>query len=146
MNRQVHTTFCDDIRHEVSGKLSYIGVYSGTMLIPTFPVTLPKLCLALNVVTAASNPFRKLILRIYKNDEILAEANVSEAELEKYVEPSHDDAENERKDRAHVFHSALVFSPLKIDAPCKLRVRVETEEGEIRGVGLTIEKSPPEAV
>jgi hypothetical protein len=29
MNRQVQTVFCDDIRHELGGKLSYIGVYSG---------------------------------------------------------------------------------------------------------------------
>src|SRR4030095_11746465 len=43
-----HTIFCDDIRQEVGGKFSYIGVYSGQMIIHgTCPVTLPKLCLAI---------------------------------------------------------------------------------------------------
>lgn len=144
MNRQVHTIFCDDIRHEVSGKLTYVGVYSGKMFVPAFPTTLPKLCLALNVVTASSNPFRKLILRVFKNEEVLAEANVSESELEKYIEPANDELESERRDEVHIFHSALVFSPFNIDTPCKLRVRVETEDGEFRGVGLTIETSPQE--
>jgi hypothetical protein len=44
--RHVETLFCDDIRHEVGGKLSYIGVYSGGLFVRAFPVTLPKLCLA----------------------------------------------------------------------------------------------------
>jgi hypothetical protein len=78
MNRHVQTIFCDDIRHELGGKLSYIGVYSGHLFVPAFPVILPKLCLALSVITPASQPFRKLELRIFKDDEQLAEGVLDE--------------------------------------------------------------------
>src|ERR1700675_16626 len=43
-----YTIFCDDIRQEIGGKFTYVGVYSGFMFIqPSFPVVLPKLCLAI---------------------------------------------------------------------------------------------------
>jgi hypothetical protein len=38
-----YTIFCDDIRQEMGGKISFMGVYSGTMFIHgEFPFTLPK--------------------------------------------------------------------------------------------------------
>jgi hypothetical protein len=38
------TTFCDDIRNEVDGKVTYVGVYDGTMIFAVpFPVQIPKL-------------------------------------------------------------------------------------------------------
>ena len=46
MNRQVFTTFCDDIRQEIGGKLSYMGVYSSDLYVGGFPITLPKFCVA----------------------------------------------------------------------------------------------------
>jgi hypothetical protein len=44
-----YTIFCDDIRMEIGGKLTYVGVYqSGTMLVPgSFPATVPKLALGI---------------------------------------------------------------------------------------------------
>jgi hypothetical protein len=38
-----YTIFCDDIRVEVGGKLTYVGAYQDTMVVHgTFPVVLPK--------------------------------------------------------------------------------------------------------
>jgi len=142
MNRHALTVFCDDIRQEIGGKLSYIGVYSGNMLVPAFPAVLPKLCLALSVVTPATSPFRKLTLRILKDQELLAEGSLSESELANFVEATNDVADDERKDRVQIFRSTFIFSPFKLDGPCVLRVRVETEEGKIRGVGLRIGLAP----
>lgn len=36
--------FCDDIRQEAGGKLSFMGVYAQKMLLPKFPARLMKLC------------------------------------------------------------------------------------------------------
>jgi len=146
MNRHVLTVFCDDIRQEIGGKLSYIGVYSGNMLVSEFPAVLPKLCLALSVVTPTLNPFRKLTLRILKDKEILAEGSLGEAELANFVEATNEVAEDDRKDRVQIFRSTFVFSPFKLDGPCILRVRVDTEEGELRGVGLQIGLASRDAV
>jgi hypothetical protein len=42
------TIFCDDIRHEASGKETYLGIYKGVMFLRgDMPVTLPKICFAI---------------------------------------------------------------------------------------------------
>jgi hypothetical protein len=48
-----HTIFCDDIRNEVDGKVTFVGVYSGTMIFGTpFPVQLPKFGIAVTLILA----------------------------------------------------------------------------------------------
>ena len=40
-----HCVFSDDIRHEVGGKISLIGIYRGDIIFPTSPpIIYPKLC------------------------------------------------------------------------------------------------------
>jgi|ERR1700733_8742431 len=34
--------FCDDVRHEVGGKSSFIGVYQGALYANSFPITIAK--------------------------------------------------------------------------------------------------------
>lgn len=42
------TIFCDDIRHETSGKVTYVGIYKGVMYLRgDLPLTLPKICFAI---------------------------------------------------------------------------------------------------
>lgn len=36
------TVFCDDIRHEITGQVNYIGCYQGAIFVPSFPISLPK--------------------------------------------------------------------------------------------------------
>ena len=38
--------FCEDVRQEVGGQTSYIGVFRTTLAIPTFPLTIPKFTIA----------------------------------------------------------------------------------------------------
>ena len=45
-----HVLFCDDIRSEVDGKVTYVGVYTARMRIHVpFPVLLPKFGIAVDV-------------------------------------------------------------------------------------------------
>jgi hypothetical protein len=142
MNRSVFTIFCDDIRQEIGGKLSYIGVYNAQMFVPSFPITLPKLCLAMSVITPVDTPFRKLAMRILKDDTQLAEGVLDETQLAGAVQAFADVPEDERKERVQVLQSMFVFSPFLLEGSCTLRVRVETESGELRGGGLRIEQAP----
>lgn len=144
MDRQIQTVFCDDIRHELGGKLSYIGVYSGKLIVPTFPATLSKLCLAMNVLTPADRPFAKLTVRLFKDQDVLVEGTLNDAQLSAAVDVPTDDAV--AKDRILALQSIIVFSPFVLEGPCALRVRAETEEGELRGLGLEVEQAPAEIV
>jgi len=44
-----YSIFCDDVRYEIGGKLSYIGIYTGDLIVMgNFPATLPKFCIVVN--------------------------------------------------------------------------------------------------
>ena len=141
MNRHIQTIFCDDIRHEIGGKLSYIGVYSGRLIVSTLPATLPKLCLALKVVTPASQSFRKLALDVFRDDEVIAQWRPDEAALTEASEAAVETlADNASHELAQIVNAMFVFSPFKIEGPCVLRVRAETESEALRGLVLRIEQ------
>ena len=147
MNRHIQTIFCDDIRHEVGGKLSYIGVYSGRLFVSKFPITLPKLCLALNVVTPASETFQGLLLRVLKDKETIAEWTLDDAQLaeaqEKTVETQTDEVS---PTQVLMPNFLFIFSPFILEGPCLLRVRAETGSDELQGIALQIEQVPQEII
>ena len=44
MNRYIHTIWCDDIRQELGNKPSFMGVYTGGIVLDRTPAVLSKLC------------------------------------------------------------------------------------------------------
>ena len=136
MNRNIQTIFCDDIRHEIEGKISYIGVYNGTLFLPEFPATLPKLCLSVTAFTSPKQPFLKLKLRVLHDDTEIFTGELDENQLS---EITGDTLTNTFDDAWLSLHSFVVFSPFSIEIPGKIRVIVETEEGDLLGQCLKIE-------
>ena len=43
-----YAIICDDIREEIRGKLSFIGIYGSNILVSKIPFVLPKLCFAIS--------------------------------------------------------------------------------------------------
>ena len=140
--RRMHVIYSDDLRYEIGGKLSYIGVYAAEMLCQSFPITLPKLAVSAIVTTDIDQPFEWLTFRAFLENEggeqtVLAEANIPHEAL----------AAQHTEERP-----ALRFRPLKtITAAINfefpgltlmerqvLRVCAECESGTIWGPGLTI--------
>ena len=80
-NRTVIAQFCDDVRQEIGNKFSLMGCYGTDLYVPSFPITLPKLCVFVNARTPRENPFQQLTLRLVKGGEVLSElvANPGEA-------------------------------------------------------------------
>lgn len=142
IERHVETIFCDDIRQEISGKISYIGVYSSMLFVNAFPITLPKLCLSVKVVTPASNPLQSLKIRVLKDEEIMQEINIDENVLTKSAESAKEIPDDDDILRIKVFNSVLIFSPLELTSPCHITVRAFTEEGEMRGTALSVAQLP----
>lgn len=140
IDRHVETIFCDDIRQEINGKISYIGVYSGYLFVQQFPVTLPKLCVDIKVVSIGDHPLRSLKLQILKNDETFQDVPIDSSIFEKISKPPGESNSDNLSNRLQVVAFQLIFSPLQIDAPCVLKVIADTEEGTFRGPGLTIEQ------
>ncbi len=145
ISRHVETLFCDDIRHEVNGKVSFIGVYSGRLFVPAFPITLPKLCLSVKIVTPVGEPLRVLNLRVLRNDEILQEIAIDDDQLAAASDSAEEMTEEQRKERIQMAQFMLVFSPIQFTEPCVLRVLVQTEDGELHGMALLVEKLPAQS-
>ena len=137
MNRQAQSLFCDDIRQEISGKQSFIGVYTSKMFVQEFPTLLPKLCLVISALTPIEKPFKKMTFRVLKDDEIFAEGTIEEEELIKLVMP--DLSQSDGNPNLISSKVQFVFSPFQIDGPCTLKVRVITESEELTAAGLRIE-------
>lgn len=145
--RYVWTVFCDDVRQEVGNKVSFIGIYQDSLLVPKLPTVLPKLCLVVQAVTSIDRPFKSLTIRVLRNEEVLHQFEMDEDKLsidQSRIESAHKD-ENDEQLRFR-FVSVLAIAPFPIREKAKLRVRVITESEELRGGTLlldVISKSMP---
>ena len=134
------TTYCDDIRQEVGGKLSLIGVYNGVMYVPQFPATLPKLWIKATYVCNHDDPPKSLKMRVYKDNEPMVDLDA----LPEYLEQLANARESgvplpEGTQKVLSSHAQVCLSPLVLDAPCTLRIAAFVGEREVRGVGLQVQ-------
>lgn len=142
ITRYMWTIVCDDIRQEVGNKVSYVGVYAGELIVPTFPFTLPKLCALVNVTTDVEDPFKQLELLVYKDDQEIAKIEVSEAQVTRMLTSSRARAHTlagSRSDGSQ-FNAGFVcqFVPLSLDRPCMLRFRAKTERETLLGGSVVV--------
>jgi hypothetical protein len=124
MNRFAHCTFCDDIRHEVGNKTSYMGIYGALLGVPTFPHVLPKFCIAAVCTTPIDMPFKTISVRIAKNGNVVNEGAIPEDQLKQM----HDVATSQSfgDDPAAQIHFGFqtVISPFLIDEKALLTVTI----------------------
>lgn len=134
--RYVHATFCDDVRMEMGGKISLMGIYQGSLHLsgPALPLTIPRICVVVEARTPSTDPFKKLIVRVYLDDKLLVEGASSEEQLE----------ETTGAEEVTYKTIGLIFNiqPFVVENEGRLKVRVDTDEGEIKAGGLQILFSP----
>jgi hypothetical protein len=133
VHRSIGGVFCDDIRQEVHGKISLIGCYSGSMLVAEFPVTLPKLCAHVRLITPAEQPFKDVKFIILRDDDVLLEAEMPTQEVEAFT-----DLEKSGTALRDIY-AQFVISPIELMGPCTLRVRAITDGIELRGLALNVD-------
>lgn len=138
--RHLEAIYCDDIREEVGNKLSYMGVYTGELTVPNVPVLLPKLCIAVTLITATGDPFESLEVRIVKakgeeETEILSTGPIPL--------PTEAPVQLDGSTRL-LLRLTFMLAPFQIDEETILRVKAKTEREELRGAaGLRIRVVPP---
>jgi hypothetical protein len=65
MTEQFATFFlCDDLLVALTGKFTALGIYTGDIVIPTEPFTMPQLVAVFDIQTPIQKPFRSLMLQI----------------------------------------------------------------------------------
>lgn len=127
--------FCDDIREEVGGKTSYMGVYNGEMIIPTeAPTVLPKFCVSVHVRLTEKAGTGKLHVTLLKDD------------AGKVTEMTSMVGDLEQQELPEGYLSEAVFNfvtaGFRIDGDCKIGVRVSVDESSSALGGLSIRFEP----
>jgi hypothetical protein len=133
--RFVHTSFCDDVRHEQGNKLSLMGIYQGSLVIPgEAPWTLQKLCVVIEAHTPISDPFSGLTLQLRKDDKVINELVVPEDAYAQLKQPAALGVDLQLSMIGTIF----VVQSLPIEKACMLSVIAKTEREELLGGRLHI--------
>jgi len=123
---------CDDVRREEGNKLSYMGIYSSNLMVPGFPVALPKLCFVMSIICPAQEtPPTSLIFRLLRDEEILAEIPISEDTFSNLHQQT-SGADNPDTKRLTIGTVIQMF-PLQLAGPCELKARALCDGEELKG-------------
>ncbi|AVH38046.1 hypothetical protein AL532_17710 [Pseudomonas monteilii] len=135
MTRYAHTMFCDDVRHEAGGKVSFMGVYSGNLTASSIPGLLPKLCIAITLYTDLGNPFREISIKgLFGGQEVfsmdLNENDIAQAGTK---------AEKPASAAGYFVQLLAILTPFQIDDAGKLSVRIIADGEKILTNALRID-------
>ena len=134
-----HTIFCDDIRHEVTGKVTFVGSYGSHLYTTSFPATLPRLCCA---VTYRESPTIGGAVAVRVIHDTDGEESVV-ADI-KYEIPPELVRENETTEPfvMREMKFAIELSPFQVSGPGQLKVRAFRDDDEIRLGAIIIDLNP----
>lgn len=136
------TIFCDDIREEVSGKSTYVGVYQGNLFIDLQGqmALLPKLALVMTLSDPTKKHFKTLEISLFNTDQTLDDEpmvhNVVTPEHIAPPTPSHDLDKIPGSRNQYIFKS--VISPFPIPKYGIVIVRAKWDDHDIHLGSLKI--------
>ncbi len=138
MNRYAHAIYCDDVRQEAGGKQSFIGVYRGQLQLRPIPTVLPRLCVVVDVVTPMSAPFERLLFEVMLGEQRLANSVLAGDDLMALYASAPKFGNPPDPQARFTFSANFVFSPLRIERPAVLGVRVDTGAGVLHANTLQV--------
>ena len=140
-----YSIFCDDIRHEINGKTTHVGVYNGHLIVAgSLPVTLPQICVAITLRLLPPADPVKPIVKIFRSDEpdplFTFEAEIEPMEAQLIPSP----LPNLEPDSVTFIQMGVTaqIQGLVINGPCALKVRAFIGDDEVRLGSLQIAVQP----
>jgi hypothetical protein len=142
--------FCDDIRQEIGGKLSFMGVYYGVMYVPQFPIAFPKFCVNVTFYepkNMAETRVSPVIIKVFMpNDTENTPSIIGELQPAKEIInllPPSELPNEEDVPQLAIANAMFIQSPLLLQEPGRVRVRCEYPDGSILKAGsLRVERQP----
>ena len=134
-----HVVFCDDVRQEIDGKLTLVGVYNSNLTVfGGFPAVLPKLCVVvwLNGPLANFLTCTKITLVGEPLGDVRPELNLREMSKPSFVP----EGATRRQ-----FIAVLPLAPCTLSEAGIMIVNAETEAGILSIGKLRITAASPEA-
>lgn len=136
-----HTIFCDDIRYELSGKRSLIGVYDNVLVVDQIPGSIMQVFCSMsfrNRVDSNDHCIFRVFLEVFDTGE-----DILLAENECLFEPFDDDHDYLPIEDAFQFQEIrwdARISPLNVPSRSRLKARVYIGDNEYRLGSLMIEE------
>ncbi|QDX32799.1 hypothetical protein [Oxalobacter formigenes] len=144
MNRKYDCLFADDIRNEIGGKHSIIGVYNTVLSLDSAQTLIPKLAISLNCYTDFDHPFKQLFVMVMLDDAVISQNELPAQFLEKSFNENKKMIEECGIPLASQFYRATAnihLNPLVIKLQAILKV-VVVADGEEKTVGNLILRVP----
>ena len=138
------TIFCDDVRAEIGGKITLVGVYPSDMLVHgSFPLTMPKFCLWVKYfeIPDTQSGDGKLFVWLPGDDKASIEIDIPMEQMRSEL-PLHPGTYDHEMDRWLQLQAPLVITPLVLKEPGTIKVRLKLGETEVR-LGVLQVKSAP---
>lgn len=127
------TIFCDDIRHEINGKMTLVGCYSATLNFSGPPPgMLPTFAALVNLRFPYGSQFSSMILRVTKTEEagttdiFSVDAPIT---IDQIVEDT-DIAQASGEEKVLSLVVPIQWSPLVFEAPALIRVIATMDTGQ----------------
>jgi hypothetical protein len=131
MERYGYTIFCDEIRNEAGGKLSFIGCYNAVMFTGSkYPIVLPKFCTHFHIFSPANQPYTSVLARCYLPGETepIAEESIAVPALREQQDLV-DGLPEGVAPPFIVVAASLVFEPLELSAAGLIQIRAVINNG-----------------
>jgi hypothetical protein len=137
VSKHLSVIFCDDIRHELGGKISLMGCYSEIMYVPDFPITLPKLCVHSTLEMPADAPFKNVTMSLKKGS-----IEIAGYEINNNPEGVRESEMSDQPAKAHLLIGGFTMPSFVIDEETILEVSALVDGEFIVGKRLIIKKAP----
>lgn len=140
----INAIYCDDVRQEIGGKISLMGIYGTDMVFPSFPAALHKIHAHVTLkFPYGKQPKHSLIVRLLMDDTSLSELAVDEHTLQNAPVPP-PDPDIPDDDRFLLMTIVLIVAPFEVAAPGRLKLRALVDGDEFKGNSLRIRLATPE--
>lgn len=142
-----HALFADDLRSEVGGKISIMGIYQIDMLFPTeFPITLAKLAIVIRYFEErdAFTEDLALTVRVPGAEEPLLTSTIHRKDISVPSYPYKDTVPEAERDLQLSFEIPILLSPVVIQKEGFMTVQMQVGETTTRLGRLMIRKARAE--
>jgi hypothetical protein len=134
-------TYADDVRQEVGGKLTYVGVYQGGGLLVhgALPIVMPQLAIIASLFCPANKEVKSIKIRIKFNDDlILPEMDVPSEVVRELISQNKSDEDAVGRGLQFV----QIIQPLTIKELGQIRCQAEVDGELVRGNCLDVQVMP----
>ncbi len=133
----VHTMWCDDIRQELGNKPSFMGVYTGGIVLAALPAVLPRLGLWTTVTATPDEPIQQLSARVVRDDGTIL------LEMRDCAAPEAGEQRSTGNATRHALMFGAIMAPVEVPLGCRhFQVVVSADGKELPGPKLWVEVDP----